>query len=54
MATLNEFGNLIDHDERFFHFSSDKLVDAARHISDNRIAEWRQWYEELYYWQIEE
>jgi hypothetical protein len=50
LATLSEFARLINHSERFFHFSSDKLLDAAQHVSDQRIAEWQQWYKGLYYW----
>lgn len=50
LATLSEFENLINHNERFFHFSSDKIIDAARNTSEKSITEWRQWYEGLYYW----
>lgn len=35
--------------ERFSHFPSSGLIDAAKAIEDPRIAESVRWYEELYY-----
>jgi hypothetical protein len=50
LATLSEYEKLIQYNNRFFHFSSNKIVDAAQNVSEESIAEWREWYRELYYW----
>jgi hypothetical protein len=50
LVTLTEYESLINHSDRFFHFSSDKIIDVAQNIVETSITEWREWYKELYYW----
>ena len=47
--TLASFQALVGNNNRFFHFPSSAVVQAARTIHDASLAEWVSWYEELYY-----
>ena len=47
--TLASFQAIVGNNDRFFHFPSSALVQAAKTIDDTSVAEWVSWYEELYY-----
>jgi hypothetical protein len=47
--TISEYKNLISFNDRFFEFSSDKLINKAKDINDPALNEWVRWYQELYY-----
>lgn len=47
--SINEFQKLIGYDDRFFTFTSDKLVDSAKEVNEPVISDWVRWYQELYY-----
>ena len=47
--TLASFQAIIGDHNRFSHFPSNALLEAAKAIDDPAIAEWVSWYEELYY-----
>jgi hypothetical protein len=47
--TISEYKNLIGFNDRFFEFSSDKLINKAKDINDSALNEWVRWYQELYY-----
>ncbi len=48
-ATINNFQKLIVYNDRFFSFSSEKLINRAKEINDLALSEWVRWYQELYY-----
>jgi len=47
--TISEYKNLIGFNDRFFEFSSDKLINKAKDINDPALNEWVRWYQKLYY-----
>jgi hypothetical protein len=47
--SINEFQKLIGYNDRFFAFSSEKLINRAKEINDPALSEWVRWYQELYY-----
>jgi hypothetical protein len=47
--SISEYQKLLDNNERFFAFSSDKLINQAKGIDDPELIEWVRWYQELYY-----
>lgn len=47
--SIIEFQKLIGFSDRFFTFTSDKLVNRAKDLNDPAISEWVRWYQELYY-----
>jgi len=47
--TILEFQKLIGFSDRFFAFSSDKLIGRAKEINEPALSEWLRWYQELYY-----
>jgi hypothetical protein len=49
LPSISEHQKLIDFNERFFAFSSDKLINKAKEVDDRLLNEWVRWYQELYY-----
>lgn len=47
--SINEFQKLIGYNDRFFAFSSEKLINRAKEINESALSEWVRWYQELYY-----
>ena len=47
--SITEFQKLIVNNDRFFTFSSEKLINRAKEINDPALSEWVRWYQELYY-----
>ena len=47
--SINEFQKLIGYNDRFFAFSSEKLINRAKEINEPALSEWVRWYQELYY-----
>jgi len=47
--SIYEFQKLIGFSDRFFTFTSDKLINRAKELNDPAISEWVRWYQELYY-----
>jgi len=47
--SISEYQKLIGFNDRFFAFSSDKLLNQAKEISEPALSEWLHWYQELYY-----
>ncbi len=47
--SIDEFRKLIEYNDRFFAFSTDKLIKRAIEINEPVLAEWVRWYQELYY-----
>jgi hypothetical protein len=47
--SIGKFKELIGNSDRFFTFTSDKLIDRAEEIEDKELSEWVSWYKELYY-----
>lgn len=43
--TLKEYETLIDKNNRFSYFTSDKIINE---VSDSRLAAWVEWYRKLY------
>jgi len=49
MPSISEFKKLIGYSDRFFAFTSDKLIDRAKEINDPKLTKWVNWYQDLYY-----
>jgi hypothetical protein len=49
LPTISEYQKLIAFNDRFFAFTSDRLLNRAREINDPVLNAWVQWYQELYY-----
>jgi hypothetical protein len=47
--SIDEFQKLIGYNDRFFAFSSEKLINRAKEINEPALSEWVRWYQELYY-----
>lgn len=47
--SMNLYRKLIGFNDRFFSFTSDALVNKAKHLGFEPYQEWADWYEELYY-----
>jgi hypothetical protein len=47
--SISEYQKLIGFNNRFFAFSSDKLINRAKEINEPALSEWLRWYQELYY-----
>jgi hypothetical protein len=47
--SISEYQKLIENNDRFFAFSSEKVINRAKEIYDPALSEWVHWYEELYY-----
>ena len=47
--SISEYQKLIGSSDRFFAFSSDKLINRAKEINEPALSEWLRWYQELYY-----
>jgi len=47
--SIDEFQKLIGYSDRFFAFSSEKLINRAKEINEPALSEWVRWYQELYY-----
>jgi len=47
--SITEYQKLIGFNDRFFAFSSDKLIKRAKEINKPALSEWVRWYQELYY-----
>jgi len=47
--SISEYQKLIGFNDRFFAFSSDKLINRAKEINEPALSEWLRWYQELYY-----
>ena len=47
--TITEYQNLIGYNDRFFAFTSDKLINRAIEINEPALNDWVRWYKELYY-----
>lgn len=48
-STISEYEKLIDHSDRFFAFTSDKLIERVKEVDAPLLTEWAQWYQNLYY-----
>lgn len=46
--SMNEYKQLIANNEKFSHFTSNEVVDAAISLNDNTLDEWVGWYKGLY------
>ncbi|MBA7696247.1 hypothetical protein ES703_104890 [subsurface metagenome] len=47
--SISKHQKLIGFSDRFFEFTTDKLIDEAEDINDPELSEWLSWYKELYY-----
>lgn len=47
--SIFKYHELLKFKDRFFTFSSDKLINKAKEINEPEINEWLKWYEGLYY-----
>ncbi len=47
--SIKKFKKLIDPSDRFFAFTSDKLINRAKEIDGPKLYKWLKWYQELYY-----
>ena len=47
--TISEYQELINFNDRFFAFSSDKLINQAKKLDDSALSDWVHWYQELYF-----
>jgi hypothetical protein len=48
VPTMNEFTDLIGNNDRFFSFTSDKLIEKALESDERDISQWVHWYQEMY------
>ena len=46
--SISEYKQLLHHNDRFFNFSSDKIINSAK--NEPMLEEWLQWYQDLYYY----
>ena len=49
IPSIQEFQKLINYSDRFFAFSSDKLINRAMEIDNPELSEWLDWYKDLYF-----
>ena len=47
--SISEYQKLIGFSDRFFAFSSDKLINQAKETKEPELSKWLHWYQELYY-----
>ena len=47
--SISKFQELIGLSDRFFAFSSDKLISHAKELNEPALSEWLNWYTKLYY-----
>ena len=48
-ASMTAFKRLVRESDRFFWFTPDRIIDAAKSEQDAGIRDWVKWYEELYF-----
>ena len=49
LASIQNYEQLIDHNDRFSFFTSDRIIGASREVNIPETNEWVEWYKELYY-----
>ncbi len=47
--SINEFSKVIGYNDRFFAFSSDRLINQAIAINEPALTDWIRWYSALYF-----
>jgi hypothetical protein len=48
LPSITAYHKLIGFNDRFFTFSSDRLINRAKEIDDTELVDWVRWYQELY------
>ena len=46
--SLSKYQELVGHSDRFFTFKSSDLIETAKTLKNDEIANWVSWYEKLY------
>lgn len=46
--SIDQYKDLINHNNRFSVFDSKKVIDAASKLGDKALNEWIEWYRGLY------